>query len=249
MKKMLLIVLLIVCVLCTACTQVPAEENTELSTTLATSAPTETTTVSQLEETTVPVSETETSAPTETSPPEVHIDRALLTIGDYDEYESFVAKMEKGSEFVAYERIQSLGDFKSFVCLSNGYSGDYSKYMYNLSDASGYDFVLYVTHNAVVKSYGPEADKPLSATGEQNLRNRADATGGVLDLNNVQYRYSKYGKIMSISWIESGVEFTISAQLDEYPNVTDTVLGKLLTYDTAVAAKQSLMEDVKLVIE
>lgn len=249
MKKMLLITLLFVCVLCAACAQVPAEENTELSTTLATSAPTEATTVPQLEETTVPVSETETSAPTETSSPEVHIDRALLTIEDYGEYENFVAKIEKGSEFVAYERIQSLGEFKSFVCLSNGYSGDYSKYMYNLSDASGYEFVLYVTHNAVVKSYGPEADKPLSVTGEQDLRNRSDAAGGVLELNNVRYRYSKYGKVMSISWIENGVEFTISAQLDEYPNVTDTVLSKLLSYDTAVAAKQSFMEEVNLVAE
>ena len=190
-----------------------------------------------------------TSAPTETSSPEVHIDRALLTIGDYDEYESFVAKMEEGSAFVAYKGIQSLGEFKSFVCLSNGYSGDYSKYMYNLTDASGYEFVLYVTHNAVAKSYGPEADRPLSATGEQDLRKRSDAAGGVLELNNVQYRYSKYGKIMSISWIESGVEFTISAQLDEYPNVTDTVLGKLLSYDTTVEAKQSFMEEVNLVTE
>ena len=56
----------------------------------------------------------------------------LLTLETYDEYLNFIDNAELPAEFVAYEEISHLGEFKSFVCLSEARLNNFSSCMYTL---------------------------------------------------------------------------------------------------------------------
>ena len=155
-------------------------------------------------------------------------DRPLLTIESLDEYKKVLKTNELPSDFVTHEQIKSMGAFSSMVFLSNAdgndYGKDYSGYMYNLVDESGYEYVLYVHHNASIDaSVLPER---ITEANLQDLRRLDEKCSGTYYQDGLAYRYLS-GKLTSIEWEHQGIHFTLSG-LSDYPATNSTFIGQLL---------------------
>ena len=167
----------------------------------------------------------------------------LLTLETYDEYLNFIGNAELPAEFVAYEDISNLGEFKSFVCLSESRINDYSSCMYTLFDESQSEFVLYVDIDS--KETIPSASTVTTINGS-NMRSLVNSTdSGSFVVSGIEYKYVG-GKLLTISWFKDNVRYTLFDSLGDYPeNTTTTAVAKLLDLETAASCLDALLNGQK----
>ena len=165
----------------------------------------------------------------------------LLTLETYDEYLNFIGSAELPAEFVLYEDISHLGEFRSFVCLSEVRVNDFSSCMYTLIDESQSQFMLYVDIGS------QETVPPVStvtAVNKSNMRSLVNSTdSGSFIMSGMEYKYVG-GKLLSIAWFKDNVRYTLSgdSMLGDYPeNATTTVVAKLMNIETAASCLDTLL--------
>ena len=170
-------------------------------------------------------------------------ERPLLTLDTYDEYLDFIGNAELPAEFVLYEDISYLGEFQSFICLSEARVNDFSSCMYNLFDENQSQFVLYVDIGS------QETVPPVStvtAVNKSNMRSLVNSTdSGSFIVSGMEYKYVG-GKLLSISWFKDKVRYTLSgdSMLGDYPeSTTTTTVAKLMNIETAANCLDSLMHE------
>ena len=162
----------------------------------------------------------------------------LLTLETYDEYVEFIESAQLPAGFLAYEDISLLGEFKSFVCLSEARLNDFSSCMYSLIDESQSEFVLYVD---IDSQETVPLESTVTAVNNSNMRFLVDSTDtGYYIVSEMKYQYVR-GRLLSISWFKGNVRYTLSGDLHTYPeNVTATAVAKLLDLQTAESCLDAL---------
>lgn len=167
----------------------------------------------------------------------------LLTLETYDEYLNFIGIAELPAEFVAYEDISYLGEFQSFVCLSEARVNDFSSCMYTLFDESQSEFVLYVD---IGSQEAIPSESTVTDINGSNMRSSVNSTdSGSFIVSGMEYKYVG-GKLLSISWFKDNVRYTLSgdSMLGDYPeSTTTTTVAKLMNIETAASCLDSLMHE------
>ena len=183
-------------------------------------------------------------------------DTVSLTIEDYNEYEDFIYKNKlpenysfydetykktcaenKGlpENFITYDKISHMGEFESFIYLSNVISGDNSTYMYSLMDENGYNVNIRFKLNEEGFS---EAENILITENIDDFRMVTSEIACCTFVDNVKYTYAS-GKLLSIKMVYENVTITITGNsvLSDYPvDGTDTFISRLLSPNTASEA-------------
>lgn len=165
----------------------------------------------------------------------------FLTINTLSEYEEHFASKKEISDFVTYDMIKEIGEFKTFTCRSNFVAGDYSAYHYVLIDSSGIEFMLNIK---TVNREDEEKNRTILdiQPGGNMRKTDADETG-YLYYKDIWYRYSK-GKLASVTWYKNNLRFQLTAVSDTFANhpedAAETFVGKLLSAETAQATIASL---------
>ena len=228
MKKVITTVLLLLCVALMLCAC--SSEYTNLETLSTTGQNEESEHNNELEI----GSQTEQSSETESdtviiSPDVEHLNLTIVTM---EEYTKLLNSKVLPANFVPYEAISPLGEFKSLVILLYG---DYSHYMYVLRDASGHELNLYVKANETEVS--GSAATPVTKVNSTDMRflpNNASERLTTFTTGGLVYKYVS-GELLSIVWFENGIRFTLcgSMFLSEYPYTTSTVVGKLMNANDA----------------
>lgn len=170
-------------------------------------------------------------------------ERPLLTLDTYDEYLDFIGSAELPAEFVMYEEISHLGEFKSFVCLSESRINDFSSCMYTLFDESQSEFVLYVD---IGSQEAIPSESTVTAVNGSNMRSLVNSTdSGSFVVSGMEYKYLG-GKLHTISWFKDNVRYTLFNSLGDYPeNTTTTAVAKLLDLETAASCLDTLLNGQK----
>lgn len=165
----------------------------------------------------------------------------LLTLETYDEYLDFIGNAELPAEFVTYEEISHLGEFQSFVCLSEARVNDFSSCMYTLFDESQSEFVLSVD---IGSQEAIPSESTVTAVNRSNMRSLVNCTdSGSFIVSGMEYKYVG-GKLLSIAWFKDNVRYTLSGDsiLGDYPeNATTTAVAKLMNIETAASCLDSLL--------
>ncbi len=164
----------------------------------------------------------------------------LLTIESLTEYQKLLSSEKLPTDFVDYSQIESIGDFKHIVFLSDAYDGDYSWYMYDLIDSTGYELSLYVKKGDENETTEPNSTSNKSVTNinQDNMRTLTDESSGVYVHDEITYHYM-YGKLTYIEWEFDAISFElagVSSPIDKYPSTNNTFIGKLLNFGTAETA-------------
>lgn len=170
-------------------------------------------------------------------------ERPLLTLDTYDEYLDFIGSAELPAEFVEYEDISYLGEFQSFICLSEARINDYSSCMYTLFDESQSEFVLYVD---IGSQEAFPSESTVTAVNGSNMRSLVNSTdSGSFVVSGMEYKYLG-GKLHTISWFKDNVRYTLFDSLGDYPeNTTTTAVAKLLDLETAASCLDALLNGQK----
>lgn len=169
---------------------------------------------------------------------EYEVEYPLLSIDSLPEYNKFLTEKANNQKLLSYSTLQNIGEFEGITFLSNAKAGDYSNYMYELCDASGYTLYLYV-------KVGNSEDEGKVVSEEQvdlhNLRKLHDNSSGTYVCEDYEYRYVS-GELLSIQWENEAYSFVLSgeAMLSDYPETTNTILGSLLSADTSYASTNIL---------
>lgn len=166
-------------------------------------------------------------------------DRVILTINSTDDYTAFLNTTKLPQEFVMYEEIKELGNFLGFVVLSEFYVDDYSSYMYNLRDSSGYVLSLHIDHDTLEETIG--SSSPITKVNSENMRILPQKSSGTYVDQGLVYRYVN-GELLAISWTYEGVTFTLggSSMFSDYPSTEATFAGKLLNGSKAATAFETV---------
>ncbi len=160
-------------------------------------------------------------------------ERPLATISSMEEYQKIVNANILPQSFIPYEKISRFGTFQSLVFLSDTLSGDYSAYMYNLTDATEYDISVSIDHNNKEKS--DLLPDQITNVNLSDMRQLFSTANGSYICEGMTYKYVS-GKLLSVSWQSNGVIYTLSgtSMLYDYSITDTTVVGKLLNFNTAV---------------
>ncbi len=163
-----------------------------------------------------------------------------LTIESMREYNKMLKSTKLPTNFVEYSQISQLGEFESVVFLSDTSSGDYSSYMYNLVDSTGYAICLYV-EPLEEKDTTADTDSIIAEVDRGNMRVLSQNTKGVYVTNGITYKYVS-GKLLSVSWSGAGLEYKLCglSMLYDYPADSSTFVGKLMSLDNAAGAVNSV---------
>lgn len=158
-------------------------------------------------------------------------ERPLLNLETYEEYLNFIGKAELPAEFVTYEEISHLGEFKSFVCLSEARLNNFSSCMYTLFDESQREFLLYVD---IGSQETIPSESTVTAVNGSNMRSLVNSTdSGSFVVSGIEYKYLG-GKLHTISWFKDNVRYKLFDSLGDYPeSTTTTAVAKLLNLETA----------------
>lgn len=181
-------------------------------------------------------------------------DMYLLGISTLEEYEKHFA--ENGGypdSFITYEDLQVCGSFKSFICqsynLMEGARKEYTKYQYGfwvdeVSVSLILDPIKYVSK--IEKKHVWEDVKDTMAPSDLRTNN-TDAVRGKLVLSDYSYRYLN-GKLHTIKWVTGETQITIyfgEGLNEKWPeNDPDTLIGRMLIWDTAEEALDELREKI-----
>ena len=162
----------------------------------------------------------------------------LTTIASYNEYLSFINSKNLPKNFVDFEKIAQFGEFKSIVFLSEARYGNYSSYMYNITDSIGENFVIYINHKTDELST-EDTSSIITNINTNDMRTTVDSKSGTFAQSDLRYNYVQ-GKLLTVSWRVNDVNYTImgntnnnSLSLSEYPANSNTMVGKLLSVKSA----------------
>lgn len=172
---------------------------------------------------------------------EISIEVPLLTISSKEEYVDFLNSNQLPADFVSYDKISAIGNFKGLVILSDAYSNNYSSYMYNLVDSSGFEFVVYIDHEER-ESYLTDF---VSNVNKTDMRVLSDDSKGFYVHDDITYTYIS-GKISSIVWRKQNIIYTLhgDATFFNYPLTDSTFIGKMLNTDTALQVLNEVFTEV-----
>ena len=160
-----------------------------------------------------------------------------LHIEPLDEYNKYLKTMPKLDYFVPYEQFSEIGEFESFVCLTDARYDDYSKCFYDLWDENGIYLGLYVYW---AEKHPRENKTTVSEVDNLSDLRQIDAKGEHVvyyDLEGIWYKYID-GELLSISWctdksvfiLMSETGFLTGEELD--PN---SFVAKIVNQETAVS--------------
>ena len=172
---------------------------------------------------------------------EISIEVPLLTISSKEEYVDFLNSNQLPADFVSYDKISAIGNFKGLVILSDAYSNNYSSYMYNLVDSSGFEFVVYIDHEER-ESYLTDF---VSNVNKTDMRVLSDDSKGFYVHDDITYTYIS-GKISSIVWKSQNIIYTLlgDAKFFNYPLTDSTFIGKMLNTNTALQVLNEVFTEV-----
>ncbi len=163
------------------------------------------------------------------------------TIIDYGEYRSFLDETEGGVNIIDYDALKDIGDFKSFILLSD----DFSEYRYLFDDGSGFTVNLTVTDISVHES--ANGYETLSTSeNDSDMRLLSDNYDGIRYIDDIEYMYVE-GRLLWVCFRDGDMEYLFSgdSMLDGYPKNADTFMSKLLTAETAADCINTLKADLK----
>ena len=170
----------------------------------------------------------------------LEVDRPVTSIDSAEEYKNFLDKNPSDQKFISYSKLREIGEFNRVTFLSNTKADDYSHYMYELCDASGYTLYLYVKAG--------QSEDSVEMVSEENvnphdLRKLNDKSSGAYFCEGYEYRYVN-GELLSIRWENEAYSFVLSGEsvLSNYPETSNTILGYLLTVDTISVATIDLQK-------
>lgn len=170
----------------------------------------------------------------------LEVDRPLVSIDSVEEYNKFLDENPSDQKFISYSILCEIGEFNRVTFLSNTKADDYSHYMYELCDASGYTLYLYVKED--------QSEDSVKMVSEENvnpydLRKLNDKSSGAYVCEGYEYRYVN-GELLSIRWENEAYSFVLSGEsmLSNYPETGNTILGSLLTVDTISVATIKLQK-------
>lgn len=169
---------------------------------------------------------------------EYEVEYPLLSIDSLPEYNKFLTEKANNQKLLSYSTLQNIGEFEGITFLSNAKAGDYSNYMYELCDASGYTLYLYVK---VGKSADNEKVVSEERVDPHDLRKLNDKSSGTYVCEDYEYRYVN-GELLSVQWENEAYSFVLSgeAMLSDYPETQNTIVGSLLTVGTSSATTNIL---------
>lgn len=156
--------------------------------------------------------------------------------------------LNPNANVVSYGAVQTLGGFDSVVFLTPASWGDFSEYLYNLSDPIMGDLSLYVRPSTgTACPYHDTEVIQLELDNPTDLRTHSAQVSGDLLLGDILYHYNLIGSLHSINWTQHGVRFTLTGfdpGLDEYPLESDSVISDLLNAETAQETLAPVMEAI-----
>ena len=168
----------------------------------------------------------------------LEVDRPLTSIDSAEEYNLDANPSDQ--KFISYSILCEIGKFERLTFLSNTKADDYSHYMYELCDASGYTLYLYVKAG--------QSEDSVEMVSEENanphdLRKLNDKSSGAYYCEGYEYRYVN-GELLSVRWENEAYSFVLSGEsmLSNYPENSNTILGYLLTVDTISVATIDLQK-------
>ena len=183
-------------------------------------------------------------------------DVSLLGISTLEEYEKhFVENGGYPESFVTYEDLQAWGNFESFLCqsynLMEGARKEYTVYEYGLiAGGSRFKLKFRPAKNDPNILYPIEWQDITDTMIKSDLRtNGTDVWSGriICGENGYEYRYTG-GKLTSIVWITGETQIRIwfpEGINEKWPeNDPDTLIGRMLIWDTAEEALDELREKI-----
>lgn len=150
------------------------------------------------------------------------------------DYERFMEKYTMPDGFVRYEDVSEFGDINALYFTSDGYEGDYSRYVYCLVDKHGREMGLCIFQNK--DDYEPFIVGELTNEdiNPTDMRQLKEMKNGIYEIDGMKYQYSD-GELYGISWTAAGIGYLLRGISDEYlPSTQETtVVQKLLNLETA----------------
>lgn len=171
-------------------------------------------------------------------------ERPLLTLESLSEYKKFVKNAKLPEDFVVYDDIKELGEFKEFVCLSEARKNDFSECMYTLYDEDAGEFVLYIDREPFYES--EHTKNVITNVNAKNMRSLNSSEHGTYKNGDINYVYLN-GKLSSIEWKSGEWYYTISSIDDLKEDISGTNISKLFNLDTSTAFISSIAkpEEIK----
>ncbi|MBQ8408135.1 MAG: hypothetical protein IJY39_04655 [Clostridia bacterium] len=180
-----------------------------------------------------------------------NVEIPLMTFESLDELDAFLKMNKIPRNFVTYDVISDMGEFISFVFLSDAQSGDYSHGFYSLRDKSGMEIGVYVQF--LNDTYVSAEDQIFEVPTPMDLRT-SETNGsklGVYVVDQISYTYIS-GLLSSIKWEIDNIQFTIlfnSSIVDIQLNEMNDCLANLLNAQTASKCVDNLAERIDLADE
>ena len=140
--------------------------------------------------------------------------------------------------------ISDFGEFKCFICAP---SYGYDEYKYGIIDKeSGVDLLMYIDHRQEITI--PEKAVVISssdviATDMRKLPNQEEGVKSFVQ-SGACYTYL-HGKLLSVAWVDNGIRYTISGDLDICSLDSSSALSKLLKLESAGDAIASVKRPTK----
>ena len=167
--------------------------------------------------------------------------------GEYDDYlEHFKTAENVPNDLIFYEQIEEFGSFKQFYAVSNSRDFAYDIYYYTLTDNCGHDFAI------KIMNHKPTNGTPNSTTAinPQDMRYLNENSGNhqIYLHDRISYSYSN-GQLTNISWQVENHHFSITFEpgmLSTFgPNHNGTLIGGMLSLDTANSTYDTFAEQIK----
>lgn len=166
-----------------------------------------------------------------------------LTIENYQQYLNFIANTEIPTDFVTYEELAFMGEFKGLV-VTSFYSNKFIRYHYTFVDDFGVEIYL-----SIRTDYNSESDlttKNYILQPPQNLRSIESKDKKWLLLGDMEYLYLQ-GELSQIYWYSNQTRVIIScaSTFSQYPATqSSTFMSQLLNIDTATNASNMFTQAI-----
>ena len=171
-------------------------------------------------------------------------DEPLLGFYNISSYTKFVSKTDLPEDFVHYDDIKALGEFKEVVFLCDAENGDFSHYMYSLVDKNAGEFTLYVDKKPFYES--EHTKNVITEVDKSDMRSLDTEISGTYQQDNLRYVFIS-GKLISIEWKSGDWYYTISSIDDLKEDTSKANISKLFNLETApdLIASVAKPEEIK----
>lgn len=185
---------------------------------------------------------------------EISQNEERITVGIFslEEYNNFVKTTELPDNFIYWEKLSQLGEFKSIVFTSDAYyKKDYSCYLYSFIDETGIEISMYVYSDTSEHHFETYKNQYYSVDeiNSPDMRN-IDITDKTCVYYNKNLLYTYVGgELSSITWVYEDIEYVLcmisgKGNLCNYPNIDFTLAGKLLNRDKADKALNDFLNSI-----